>query len=277
MRLATHFGVNGNDVGKFIDYCHAFDIKYVCSGYWPEELIAFKEQLSKEGVTLAMMEMGWLKEDMLFGDAPKKSELKSFIDKVKIIGDAGIEMGHMFAALKSSGEQHLDDEWKRIIDFYKELGEYAEKHEVKIASHVGWTPEHIIRDRATFKKLLDAVPNPYIGVNMCLGCLQIVSPSDIRQEIDETMDAFGERLFLIHARDVKVDEGHKWVDVAMGQGEIHLAIVIDRLFSKYYEGVNPIVLPEHMPKVVGEQANEISAAWALGYLSGMMKEKEWLE
>jgi len=276
MRLATHFGVNGNDVGKFIEYCHAFDIKFACSGHWPGELITFKEQLSKEDITLAMMEIGWLKEEMLFGDAPKKSELDGFIEKVKMIGDAGVEMGHMFAALKSSGEENLDDEWKRVTDFYSELGEHAEKHNVKIASHVGWTPEHIIKDAATFKRLLDAVPNPNIGINMCLGCLQIVSPEDIAQNIDETMEILSDRLFLVHARDVRVEEGDKWVDVAMGQGEIHLDIVIDRLNGYYEMGADPIVLPEHMPKVPGEQANEISAAWALGYLSGMLKEAEWL-
>jgi len=274
MRLATHFGVNGRDVGKLINYCHAFDIRYLCSGYWPDDLSAFKEQLAKEGITLAMMEIGWLREEMLFGDAPKKPELKAFMDKVKIIGDAGIEVGHIFAALKSSGAQHLDDEWERIIGFYEELGRQAEKHKVKIASHAGWTPEHIIRDRETFKRLLDAVPNRYVGVNMCLGCLQIVSPEDIGQNIDETMATFGDRLFLIHARDVRVEEGHRWVDVAMGQGEINLATIIDSL---YRAGADPIVLPEHMPKVVSEQANEISTAWALGYLSGMMKQQEWLK
>jgi len=279
MRLAVHFGVNGNDVGKFIDYCHAFEIKYASSGYWPDNLTNFRKQLSTEGITLAMMEIGWLREDMLFGDAPKKSELQNFIDKIKLIGDADIEMGHMFAALKSSGEQYLDDEWNRTTNFYKELGEHAEKHQVKIASHVGWSPEYIIRDRATIKKLLDAVPSPYIGVNMCLGCLQIVSPEEIRQDVDETLETFGDRLFLVHARDVKVEEGHKWVDVAMGQGEINLDIIIDRLHGMYFgkPSIDPIVLPEHMPKVPGEQANEISSAWALGYLSGMIKEREWLD
>ena len=278
MRLATHFGVNGQDIGKVISYCHAFDIKYLCSGYWHEDLIAFKEQFAREGITLAMMEMGWLREEMLFGDAPRKSELNGFFDRIKLIGDAGIEMGHVFAALKTSGAHNIDEEWAWIVRLYEELGEHAEKHKVKIASHVGWSPEYIIRDRATIKKLLDTVPNPYVGVNMCLGCLQIVSPEDIQQGIDETLTAFGKRLFLIHARDIKVVEGHNWVDVAMGQGEIDLAIITDRLFDiQNRTGADPIVLPEHMPKVAGEQANEIGAAWALGYLSGMMKQREMLK
>lgn len=274
MRLATHFGVFGQDIGKTIDYCHAFDIRYLCSGHWPGDLSGFKEQFAREGITLAMMEIGWLREEMLFGDAPKKAELKSFMDKVKLIGDAGIEMGHMFAALEPSGKQHLDDEWKRIIGFYEELGDHAKKHEVKVASHVGWTLEHIIRDRVTLKRLLDAVPNPYIGVNMCLGCLQIVSPADIQQDMDKTMAVLEDRLFLVHTRDVKVEEGYQWIDVAMGQGEINLAVVIDAL---YRSDADPIVLPEHMPKVVGEQAGEIGAAWAMGYFSGMMRQQEWLK
>ncbi|HGJ67156.1 TPA: hypothetical protein ENS27_17485 [bacterium] len=271
MRLATHFGVIGNDIKKTIDYCHAFDIKYICSGYWAENLPAFKDQFAKEGITLAMMEMGWLREDMLFDDAPKKSELQGFIDKVKQIGDAGIEIGHLFCALKTSG--NLDDEWKRLIDFYQELGDQAERNNVKIANHMGWSPEYIIRDRITFKKFLENT-NRYIGINMCLGCLQIVSPEDIAQEIDETMEIMGERLFLVHIRDIKVEEGNKWVDVAMGQGEIRLDIIVDRLCNAYWNRspIRPIVLPEHMPKVPNEQYNEISTAWALGYVSGMMKQ-----
>ena len=270
MRLATHFGVNGNDIAKAIEYCHAFDIKYICSGYIPDDLNAFKDQFAKEGITLAMIEVGWLREDMLFGDAPKKSELSAFIDKIKLIGDAGIEIAHIFAALKSSGDE---TEWKRIIDCYTELGNHAEKSKVKVASHVGWAPEYIIRDCATIKRLLNDVPNPYIGVNMCLGCLQIVAAQEICQSIDATMAAFGNRLFMVHTRDIKVEEGHKWVDVAMGQGQINLAIIVDAL---YRSSADPLVMPEHMPKVVGEQASEISSAYALGYMSGMMKQREWM-
>jgi len=275
MRLATHFGVIGNDVGKTIDYCHALDIKYLSSGHWAEDLIAFKEQFAKEGITLAMMELGWLKEEMLFGDAPQKAELQGFIDKVKRLGDAGIEMGHIFCALKTNG--NFVEEWKRITDFYQELGEYAEKNKVKIANHVGWAPEYIIRDQMTFKKFLDAVPNWYIGFNLCLGCLQIVSPADIQQDIDKTLVALGDRLFMIHIRDIRVEEGNKWVDVAMGQGEINLPLLIDRFVEvSKRTGADPIVLPEHSPKVADERANEIATAYAVGYVKGMLKQKEWM-
>jgi len=278
MRLATHFGVIGNDIGKTIAYCHSFNIKYISSGHWADDLPAFKEQFAKEGITLAMMELGWVREDMIFGDAPKKAELRGFYDKIKRIGDAGIEMGHLFCALKSSGAQSLYQEWDRIIKFYLELAEHAEKNNVKVASHVGWAPEYIIRDRITFKQLFDAVPNKYIGINMCLGCLQIVSAEDIQQDIDKTLEVLGDRLFMVHIRDVRVEEGNKWVDVHMGQGEINLPIIIDRLtdFIKQ-EKADPIILPEHTPKVVGEQANEIASAYATGYVNGMMKQCEWMK
>jgi sugar phosphate isomerase/epimerase len=252
MRLATHFGVIGNDVGKTIDYCHALDIKYLSSGHWAEDLIAFKEQFAKEGITLAMMELGWLKEEMLFGDALQKAELQGFIDRVKRLGDAGIEMGHIFCALKTNG--NLVEEWKRITDFYQELGEHAEKNKVKIANHVGWAPEYIIRDQMTFKKFLDAVPNQYIGFNLCLGCLQIVSPADIQQDIDKTLVALGDRLFMIN-----------------------LPLLIDRFIEvSKHTGADPIVLPEHSPKVADERANEIATAYAVGYVKGMLKQKEWM-
>lgn len=275
MRLATHFGVIGNDIGKTIDYCHALDIKYLSSGHLAEDLIAFKEQFAKEDITLAMMELGWLKEEMLFGDASQKAELQGFIDRVKRLGDVGIEMGHIFCALRTNG--NLDEEWKRITDFYQELGNHAEKNKVKIANHVGWAPEYIIRDQMTFKKFLDAVPNQYIGFNLCLGCLQIVSPADIQQDIDNTLEALGDRLFMIHIRDIKVEEGDKWVDVAMGQGEINLPLLMDRFVEvSKRTGADPIVLPEHSPKVADERANEIATAYALGYVKGMLKQKEWM-
>jgi D-mannonate dehydratase len=111
---------------------------------------------------------------------------------------------------------------------------------------------------------------------LCLGCLQIVSPADINQDIDETFDILGDRLFLVHIRDIRVEEGHKWVDVAMGHGEINLTAIINMLNDKeigtqHRRSLQPIVLPEHAPKAPGEQYNEISTAWALGYVSGMMK------
>ncbi len=269
MRLATHFGVNGNDIGKTIEYCHALDIKYLCSGYLPDDLQGFKEQFAREGIILSMIEIGWLREDMLFGDADKKDELKGFFDKVKVIGDAGIEMAHIFCALKSSDS----NEWERIVNFYTKLSQYAEKYNVKIASHVGWSSQHIIRDRITIKKLLDDVPSPYIGVNMCLGCLQIAAPDDITKDIDITLKTFGKRLFLVHSRDIKVEEGDKWMDVAMGQGEIDLVLFIDAL---YRSKLDPIILPEHMPKVSDERHNEVSAAYAIGYMKGMIKQREYM-
>ena len=153
MRLATHFGVVGGDVGRTMEYCHAFDIKYLSAGYQSAaELSALKEQLAKEGITLAVVETGgWFK-----GGVPQQSELSDLADKFEAIGDAGIEMAHMFFIVDSAGDQHLDDEWKRVIDLYEELGGYAEKHKVKVAIHPGYNPKHIIKDSATFKKLLDA-------------------------------------------------------------------------------------------------------------------------
>jgi hypothetical protein len=32
-----------------------------------------------------MMELGWIKEDMVFADAPQKAELQGFYDKIKRI------------------------------------------------------------------------------------------------------------------------------------------------------------------------------------------------
>lgn len=270
MRLATHFGVAGKDVGRTVDYCHAFDIKYLSSGYQPAEgLSALKEELAKDGITLAVVEVGgWLKGVSV----PQKSELKDLTDKLKTIGDAGIEMAHMFFIVGSSGDQHLDDEWKSVIDLYEELGSYAEKHKVKVAIHPGYSPNHIIKDRATFRKLLDAVPNQYIGVNMCYGCFYSSGPAgkaDIQEGLDETVATFGDRLFMIHARDGEYYGGGRG-EMAMGLGAIDLAAIVD---SVYRAGVDPILIPEHMPKVMDEQNSEISAAWALGYLRGIMEQK----
>ena len=271
MRLATHFGVVGRDIGRTIDYCHAFGIEHLSSGYQPAEgLIALKEQLAKEGIILAVVEVGgWLRGEPV----PQKSELRDLADKLKAIGDASIEMAHMFFIVGSSGDQHLDDEWKSVIDLYEELGRHAEENKVKVAIHPGYNPNHIIKDRATFKKLLDAVPNQYIGVNMCYGCFYSSGPAgkaDIQEGIDETVATFGDRLFMIHARDGEYYEGGRG-EMAMGLGNMDLAAIID---SVYRSGVDPILIPEHMPKVLDEQNSEISAAWALGYLSGMMKRKK---
>ncbi len=270
MRLATHSGVAGRDVGRAVDYCHAFGIEYLSSRYQSgEELSTLKEQLAEEGITLAVVEVGgWLRGDPV----PQKSELKDLADKLKVIGDAGIEMAHMFFIVGSSGAQHLDDEWKSVVELYDELGSYAEKHKVKIAIHPGYNPKHIIKDCSTFKKLLDAVPNQYIGVNFCYGCFYSSGPAgkaDIRENIDETVAAFGDRLFMIHARDGEYYEGGRG-EMAMGLGALDLAAIFD---SVYRSGLDPILIPEHMPKVMDEKNSEISTAWALGYLSGMMKQK----
>jgi len=270
MRLATNFGVAGTDVDRTVDYCHAFGIKYLsCGAQSGEQLSALKERLAKEDITLAAVEVGgWFKAEPV----PQKSELKDLVDKIEAIGYAGIEMAHMFFIVGSSGDQHLDDEWNDVADLYAELGSHAEKHKVRIAIHPGYNPNHIIKDRASFKRLLDAVPNQYIGVNMCYGCFYSSGPAgkvDIKEGIDETVAAFGDRLFMIHARDGEYYEGGKG-ETAMGLGTIDLAAIVD---SVRRAGIDPILIPEHMPKVMDEQNSEISTAWALGYLRGIVDGK----
>ena len=93
--------------------------------------------------------------------------------------------------------------------------------------------------------------------------------ADIQEDIDKTVKAFGDRLFMIHARDGEYYKGGRG-EMAMGLGSIDLAAIID---SVYKSGVDSILIPEHMPKVLDEQNSEISATWALGYLRGMIDQK----
>ena len=59
-------------------------------------------------------------------------------------------------------------------------------------------------------------------------------------------------------------------EMAMGLGAIDLAAIMD---SVSRSGVDSILIPEHMPKVLDEQNSEISATWAIGYLRGMLEQK----
>ena len=69
-----------------------------------------------------------------------------------------------------------------------------------------------------------------------------------------------------YMRDVRLPTGSGFEDVRFGDGVIDLPRIAARLTELKFGG---LVCPEHTPKFPGDQFEELSTAWGLGYLRGL--------
>ena len=142
--------------------------------------------------------------------------------------------------------------WGRFVEVYAQLLEIAAGLRLRLAFH------HRNHDEA--RSLLDTLPHAANGVLLCLGWFhEFDSPP-----LPECIHDLGDRIFHVHARDPLAGQG----DQLLGQGEVDLAGSLAALAEIGYEET---VTVEHTTQVVGQVDSEISTAWNVGFLRGLME------
>lgn len=292
------FAGPSRDIDKLAKYCQQLGVDQLAS--WPdgvpgykekgyftlEDLNRYKKVFEDRGMNIVVMS---ILGEYGMGNMFKKGLTRPPEDLCQMIeatGEAGIEVINLFPFSRSGGlmgewakdEKKRVEEWKRIVGYQQELVEHAEKAHVKLAYHQSWMPDGYFWNYESQKAFLDAVPSKYVGVNFCVGSNQLSNddpPMCIRR--------FGEKIFLVHARDVKKSSwkgkvkatGEKWenwekeryVSAMLGEGECDWPRVMDALKDIGYRGV---ILIEHIPRVVDEKNHEMGIAYAIGYLKGLL-------
>jgi mannonate dehydratase len=118
-----------------------------------------------------------------------------------------------------------------------------------------------------FRSLFEAVPAPENGALFCFGCIHMAG-----DDVIELMRPLRDRIFFVHVRDVRMDHrpwqpGTNTEEVFPGDGDVRPDRCLRALHALGYDGP---ICPDHLPVVDPERKQEISTAWAVGYLKSQL-------
>lgn len=212
----------------------------------PDTFKRIDDALRKEGIRITQTPAGFYGMDVR-DPASCRAALERARRQLECIAASTIRVANVFPVVKPEDEEG----WRRYAEVYGELLEIAGGLGLRLAFH------HRTYEDA--RLLLDAHPHPANGVLLCLAFFyEYDSPP-----LPECIRGLGDRIFHVHERDPISGKG----DQLAGQGELDLAACLATLHEIGYEGT---VTHEHTTHVIGQTDSEVSTAWGVGYLRGLM-------
>ena len=188
--------------------------------------------------------------------------------------------------LTKAGNVSEDQFWERIAYFLDHVVPVANENKVRIACHPndpGMPPEgyrgiHTVLGTIDgLKKFVSYKESPYHGLNFCQGTVS----EDLRNpdaEIGDVIRWFGSRkkIFNVHFRNIKGHRDDFIAEMFPDEGDVDFV----KALKVYREvGYEDLLMPDHAPKVVGENAewgtNE-NFAFEFGYIRGLIQAEQHL-
>jgi len=273
MRVALRTDTCGNDIDRLCEYASKLGIQDIWA--FPEvkdlysekgrmrlkSLLQYQTRCMEGGLNLRILTER-IDENVLL--STMKYKAKALSHTINVMGKAGIDTLFLFVSVAHSEEKNTDEKmWKRLVKIYQEIVPCAEDAGVFIASHGHQTPRFMIRNYEGLNRLLKAVPSDHNGVTFCMGCHQLAG-----DDIYETIQRFGKKIFFVHARDV-MWKPNGFDEVAFDQGEVDVLKALEELQKINYQG---LVCPEHLPRISYEPYRGIiGTSWGIGYLVSALK------
>jgi D-mannonate dehydratase len=246
MRIGIHTGSNNVDqIAKECSEAGVNDV-FLAAGAIPEmdhdKLKKFKDDLMERGIALSGIIMPPPSKDAVLGN--NEAEVDRLCKMLRAIGEAGVETA-LFYPLDSfllfkedSPSKPIldvkvgDEEWDKIIQFFKRVASVADEVNLKIANHV-WAID-IIRE------IWNTVGSPNIGVTYCQG-MYIIG-----EDPQTAVERLGvDRIFFSHARNLVRHgvgfPGHE--EVPLDEGDVSIEQCVKSLAKIGYDG---LIIPEHL-------------------------------
>ena len=175
------------------------------------------------------------------------------------------------------GAADADTLWERIDYWLERVVPVANEYKIQLACHpqdpgIGHRNYRgIARVMGTvegLKKFVSMHENPYHGLNFCQGTISemLLHPAN---EIYDIIRYFGERkkIFNIHFRNIK-GGFLNFTEVFPDEGEVDML----KALSLYKElGYSYMVMPDHVPQISGDEADQVGFAYCYGYLHALMQ------
>ena len=179
--------------------------------------------------------------------------------------------------LTEAGLVSADQMWERITYFLERVVPVAEEAKVRMACHPhdpgmpeqeGFRGVHrVLGSVAGLKKFIEIHPSPYHGLNFCQGTVSEMLANPNR-EIHDVIRYFGSRnkIFNVHFRNIKggfLDFQETFPDA----GDVDLPAVLRTYKEIKYDGM---LMPDHVPTIVGDTGGRQAFAFAFGYIRGLL-------
>jgi sugar phosphate isomerase/epimerase len=151
---------------------------------------------------------------------PDRAEAQVYIDHIQqvILAAELLGVGVVNSFIGRDWTKSVDDNWPRFLEVWPPLIRFAEEHGVKIAiencpmafSKDEWPGgKNLAHTPAIWRRMFEAIPSDHFGLNY--------DPSHmVWQQMDylKPLREFKDKLFHIHAKDVRVDR-HRLDDVGI--------------------------------------------------------------
>jgi mannonate dehydratase len=188
--------------------------------------------------------------------------------------------------LTRAGEVGDDAFWERINYFLERVVPVAAENKVRIACHPqdpGMPPQgyrgihNVLGTPDGLKKFIALHENPYHGLNFCQGTVSedLFHPND---ELPDVIRYFGSRkkIFNVHFRNIRGGRNNFVAEMFPDEGDVDFV----KMLKVYREvGYEDLLMPDHAPKVVGEDAewgtNE-NFAFEFGFIRGLIQSEKHL-
>lgn len=168
--------------------------------------------------------------------------------------------------------------WDRIQHFLKRIVPVAEEAKVKIACHPqdpgmphesGWRGVNTVLGTPDgLKRFVETVPSPYHGLNFCQGTVSemLEKPGE---QIYDVIREFGRRgkIFNVHFRNIR-GGFLKFEETFPDEGDVDMP----RALRAYREiGFDGMVMPDHVPQIVGDPQGQKAFAYCFGYIQALLQ------
>jgi len=180
--------------------------------------------------------------------------------------------------LTEAGPVSAEAAWERITYFVKRVIPVAEEYKVKMACHPhdpgmprdkGFRGVHrVLGNVEGLKRFIELVPSPYHGLNFCQGTVSEML-EDPGREIFDVIRYFGTRrkIFNVHFRNIR-GRFLNFQETFPDDGDVNMIQAI-RVYKEV--GYDGMLMPDHVPRIEGDQGGRQAFAYAFGYIQALLQ------
>lgn len=180
--------------------------------------------------------------------------------------------------LTEAGRVTAEVAWERIDYFLRRVVPVAEEYKVRLACHPhdpgmpkgkGFRGvERVLGSVEGLKKFVSMHPSPYHGLNFCQGTVaeMLENPAE---EIFDVIRYFGEqkKIFNVHFRNIK-GKFLNFQETFPDDGDVDMIRAIRTYRDVGYDGM---IMPDHVPKIDGDEGGRQAFAFAFGYIQALIQ------
>ena len=183
--------------------------------------------------------------------------------------------------LTEAGPVSRDEMWERITYFLQKVVPVAQANKVKLACHphdpgmlepAGFRGVHrVLGSVDGLKRFIEICASPYHGLNFCQGTVSEML-KDPNREIGDVIRYFGSRkkIFNVHFRNIS-GSFLNFRETFPDAGDVNMLAAL-RVYKEV--GYDGMLMPDHVPKIEGDEAGHQAFAFAFGYIRGLLQAVE---